>query len=276
MPKLTTKGLVASEHTFIEVADVHLEARWLAGKNDDSPVVIFLHEGLGCLDMWRDFPEKVVEQTGCHALVYSRQGYGRSDACSVPRPLTYMHIEALEVLPRLLKVTQVDDYILVGHSDGGSISLIHAGGTSARGLRGIVTMAPHVFCEELTVKSIAEAGVAYGQTDLRNRLAAYHYDNVDRAFWGWNKAWLDPAFMAWNIEEFLPAIKLPQLLIQGEDDQYGTVAQVEAIKSRSGGSVEVALLADCGHSPYKEQAEQSLALISGFVNRLVALKPIAL
>jgi len=215
--------------------------------------------------MWRDFPEKLTQLTGCPALVYSRQGYGRSDSCIVPRPLNYMTIEALEVLPKLLDATNIRNHILIGHSDGGSISLIYAGAKKRVQLQGIITMAPHVFCERISVASIAEAKLAYFEGNLRSGLEKYHYDNVDCAFLGWNRAWLDPDFMQWNIEKYLPGINVPQLIIQGENDQYGTVAQVDSIEEKSGSTVTVHILENCQHSPHKEQKEQSLRLMQDFI-----------
>jgi len=264
---------VESELGYLEVNGVKLEVKHIAGRNPNAPTLIFLHEGLGCIEIWRDFPEKLAALTGCPALVYNRQGYGRSAPCEVPRPLTYMHIEAIEVLPKLLAVAAIGDHILVGHSDGGSISLIHAGSCATPGLKAVVTMAPHVFCEELTVTSIAQTNSAYESGKLREGLAKYHHENVDCAFWGWNKAWLAPASLQWNIEKYLPEINVPQLLLQGEDDQYGSVAQVESIAAKSGASVEVRMLPDCGHSPYKEQESQSLSFVSEFITLIISTTP---
>ncbi len=273
MTMMEPGNMISCEQGYLNVDGVKLEVKQFSGSDCQAPTLVLLHEGLGCIELWRDFPEKLALKTGCPVLVYSRQGYGRSDPCTVPRPLSYMHTEALEVLPRLLALCGIDDYILIGHSDGGSISLIHAGGTAAVGLRAVVTMAPHVFCEELSVSSIAEAKQAFLDSDLRTRLAKYHHNNVDCAFWGWNNAWLHPDFVHWNIEEFLPGIKVPQLVIQGEDDQYGTVAQVEAIAQKATAPVAVNLLAACGHSPYKEQASQTLTLISKFLNPVIKAMP---
>ncbi|MCK5424387.1 MAG: alpha/beta hydrolase [Emcibacter sp.] len=238
--------------------------------NDNRPTLIFLHEGLGCVDMWRDFPEKLSQMTGCSALVYSRQGYGRSDSCPLSRPVRYMHDEALDVLPELLTATGIEDHILIGHSDGGSIALIHAGAEDRTGLLGLITMAPHVFCEDVSVSSIAEAKKVFLEGNLRASLEKYHHENTDCAFWGWNDIWLHPDFLKWNIEEYLPRIKIPQLVLQGADDQYGTVAQVQSIAKQSGGSVVVQMLADCGHSPYKEQETLSLNAMKNFILPLIS------
>lgn len=252
---------------FLIVDGARLEVKRLPGEVD-RPVLVFLHEGLGCIDMWQDFPARLAHISGCPALVYSRRGYGRSAPCRVPRPLTYMHQEGLDVLPELLKIADIGDHVLIGHSDGGSISLINAGGTPAPGLKAVITMAAHVFCETLSVTSIMEAKTFYEKADLRTRLAKYHRDNVDCAFWGWNNAWLDPAFMQWNIEAFLPHIHVPQLVMQCYDDPYGTIAQVEAIEKQSAGPVQVCMLEKCGHSPYKDQAQKTLEITSAFISHL--------
>jgi pimeloyl-ACP methyl ester carboxylesterase len=261
--------LPASHQTDIEFLNVdgaRLEVKRFPGEAG-RPTLVFLHEGLGCIDMWQDFPARLSRISGCPALVYSRRGYGRSAPCDLPRPLTYMHHEGLEVLPGLLKTAEIGRHVLIGHSDGGSISLINAGGTPAPGLKAVITMAAHVFCETLSVTSIAAAKTAYEEADLRARLARYHRDNVDCAFWGWNNAWLDPAFMQWNIEAYLLKITVPQLVLQGYDDPYGTIAQVEAIEAKSAGPVQVCMLEDCGHSPHKDQAKKSLEVVADFLSR---------
>lgn len=262
--------LPESHHTdieFLTVDGAKLEVKRFPGEAG-KPMLVFLHEGLGCIDMWGDFPARLSHISGCPALVYSRRGYGRSDPCDVPRRLTYMHYEGLEVLPDLIKTAEIGNHVLIGHSDGGSISLINAGGTPAPGLKAIITMAAHVFCETLSVTSIAEAKTFYEEADLRARLAKYHRDNVDCAFWGWNKAWLDPDFMQWNIEAYLPEITVPQLVMQGYDDPYGTIAQVVAIEKQSAGPVQVCMLENCGHSPYKERMQRCLEVTSDFISRL--------
>jgi pimeloyl-ACP methyl ester carboxylesterase len=177
-----------------------------------------------------------------------------------------MHDEALEVLPAVLAVARVQRAVLVGHSDGGSIALVHAGGAATPALRGVVTFAAHVFCEELSVRSIDAARRAYEQGDLRGRLSRYHGDNVDCAFWGWNRAWLDPEFMHWNLEGYLPGIDVPVLAIQGQDDEYGTAAQVDAIVAGCG--AEPFFLEDCGHSPQRDREAATLEAVAGFVRRV--------
>ena len=250
----------------LHVGGRRLEAAWWGPLPDAAPTLVLLHEGLGCVDMWRDFPGKLAASTGYGVLVYSRLGYGRSDPCPLPRPLTYMHDEALEVLPALLATARVRDCVLVGHSDGGSIALTYAGGTDAPPLRGVVTLAAHVFCEELSVRSIAAAKDAYENDGLRERLARYHGSNVDGAFWGWNRAWLDPEFMHWNLEPYLPDIDVPVLAVQGIDDEYGTAAQVDAIVAGAG--AESLLLENCGHSPQRDREQATIEAVAGFVRRL--------
>jgi len=253
---------------FLSVGGARLEVKRFPG-DAGKPTLVFLHEGLGCIDMWGDFPARLSLASGCPGLVYSRRGYGRSDPCDVPRPLTYMHDEGLDVLPDLLKAANIGDHMLVGHSDGGSIAFIYSGGTPAPGLKAVMTMAAHVFCETLSVMSIAKAKIKYEEDDLRARLAKYHGDNVDGAFRGWNNAWLDPDFMKWNIEPYLPKIIVPQLIIQGYGDPYGTIAQVKSIENNSSGPVQVFLLKNCGHSPYKEQVRKSLEIMANFISSVV-------
>lgn len=253
----------------ITIDGVSLETKFIPGTKVNAPTLILLHEGLGCIDMWRDFPENLAEATGHPVFVYSRQGYGRSDPCDLPRPLSYMHIEGQQVLPKVLAAAGINEHILLGHSDGGSIALINAGSCPAKGLRAVITMAPHIFCEELTISSIEKSCDFYNQGDLRKGLARYHFDNVDTTFWGWNKAWLDPEFVNWNIEEFLPGISVPQLVIQGSDDPYGTMAQVRGIEKKSACSVSTCVLADCKHSPYKEKQEDSISAIKHFLQQVL-------
>ncbi|HWL89395.1 MAG TPA: alpha/beta hydrolase [Polyangiaceae bacterium] len=232
---------------------------------DEAPVLVFLHEGVGSISIWRDFPDVLAERTGCDALVYSRWGYGHSDPVTLPRPLTYMHDEA-ETLSEVLDACDVRRAILVGHSDGASIALLHAGSERAGPrIAGVILEAPHVFCEDLSVRSIAAARKAYEEGDLRERLRKHHGDNVDGAFWGWNRAWLDPDFRAWNIEGVLPNIEVPVLAIQGADDQYGTLAQLDAIERRVKGPVTRVVLPDCGHAPHRDQREATLEAMTRFV-----------
>lgn len=232
----------------------------------DAPAMVFLHEGLGSVAMWRDFPQRVADATGCEAIVYSRYGYGRSDRLEAPRNTRYMHDEARLALPEFLDKLAVDRSILFGHSDGGSIALIHAGGTR-RPVSGLIVMAPHVMVEDITVQSIAEAKIAWQTTQLRQRLGRYH-DHVEETFRGWSDIWLHPDFRDWNIEEYLPHIAAPILAIQGEDDEYASMEQIDRI-GRQSNDVDLVKLADCRHSPHKDQPEAVIAAVAEFVARLL-------
>ena len=245
-----------------------IEAVWHGPRPGEAPTLVFLHEGLGCVAMWRDFPAALARETGCGALVYSRLGYGRSDPCILPRPLRFMHEEGLAILPRLLQAAEVRDCVIIGHSDGGSIGIIYAGGTPAPRLRGLITEAAHVFCEDLSLRSIERARESYLNGTLRQGLERYHGKNTDYAFWGWNGAWLHPDFRQWNIESYLPGIRVPMLAIQGENDQYGTPAQVEAI-ARGAPQAEPLMLPDCGHSPHRDQEMMAIQAMTGFIARLL-------
>ena len=247
---------------FVDVAGHRLECVRIRGA-DVAPTLVFLHEGLGSVALWKDFPARVSDATGCPVLVYSRAGYGRSSPAALPRTPDYMHVEALTVLPALLDRLGIADPILVGHSDGASIALLHAG-SGRRPVRALVALAPHVFVEDMSIASIAEARRQFETTDLRERLARRHAD-PDAAFRGWNDIWLAPAFRGWNIESCLPGVRCPLLLIQGRDDEYGSAAQLDAIERQVGGKVVRLELADCRHSPHRDQPEATLAAIADFV-----------
>ena len=242
-------------------AGVRLEYERVAGSGL-TPTIVLLHEGLGSISMWRDFPRQVAEATGHDVLVYSRQGYGRSSPLVAPRSVRFMHDEALVVLPEILDALDVRRPILLGHSDGGSIALIHAGG-SGREVAGLILLAPHVMVEDISVASIAAARAAYERGELRARLARHH-DDVDGAFRGWNDVWLRPEFRDWSIEEYLPRITCPVLTIQGEDDEYGTMEQVDRI-GRAIPHARILKIARCGHSAHRDRAEEVLEAIRGFV-----------
>jgi pimeloyl-ACP methyl ester carboxylesterase len=253
---------------FLRAGGARLEIRWIGPAVEGTPALVFLHEGLGSVSLWKDFPDRLAAATGCGALIYSRAGYGKSDPAPLPRPIRFMHGEAT-ILPEILKEAGIRDFILIGHSDGASISLIHAGSAPAPGLRGLILEAPHVFTEPHGLASIARAKEAYETSNLREKLERHHGENVDIAFRGWNDVWLHPGFRAWNLEEYLPAIRVPILVLQGVDDEYGTWKQVEAIERQSGGPVETMALPDCGHSPHREQPERTLEAMAGFVRRVL-------
>jgi pimeloyl-ACP methyl ester carboxylesterase len=233
-------------------------------RDPDVPCIVMLHEGLGSLSMWRDFPGRLGSATRSSVIVYSRHGYGRSAPLRGPRAVRYMHEEALQVLPQFLDALGIDNPILFGHSDGGSIALLHAGG-SGRKIRGAVVLAPHVFVEEVSVSSIAAAKIAFETTNLRERLARYH-DDVDAVFRGWNDIWLDPEFRSWNIEEYLPRVTCPVLAIQGESDEYGSMEQIRRIE-RGARDVESIALASCRHSPHRDKPEEVLRAVADWLER---------
>ncbi len=250
---------------FVDVAGARLEVERIdVGREGASPVVM-LHEGLGSVAMWKDFPHRVAHATGRDVVAYSRAGYGRSSPAALPYGVRYMHDEALVVLPKLLDALRIDAPVLLGHSDGASIALIHAG-ASGRPVAGLALMAPHVIVEDVSIASIEAAKVAWRDTDLRERLARYH-DDVERAFTGWNDIWLHPDFRAWNLEDETRRVRCPVLAIQGEDDEYGTMEQVERI-ARLAPDVEVVRLADCRHSPHRDQPGAVLDALVRFVDRL--------
>ena len=257
-----TEPDTSHQHTTLTVLGRSLELLRISGQSN-RPELVFLHEGLGSVSHWRDFPARVAASTGCPVTVYSRYGSGQSDLLAEPRTVRYMHDEALEALPALLKKLEIENPILVGHSDGGSIAIIYAG--AHEHVEALILLAPHVFVEGLSVASIAKAKVAFETTKLPEMLARHHREATS-TFWGWNNIWLDPAFRTWNIEEYLPRITCPTLVIQGIDDQYGTMAQVEAIQNQSGGAVEVLKLENCAHSPQRDQPEQVLEQITKFVH----------
>lgn len=240
-----------------------LAYQWIEGR---EPTLVFLHEGLGSVRQWRDFPARLAQATGCRALLYDRYGYGNSEVLAEPRVgARFMHDEALESLPQVLAALGVEAPVLVGHSDGASIALIHAG--ASHPVRGLALMAPHVFVEEVSIRSIRQAKHTFESSDIRERLGRYHRDPV-KTFYLWNDAWLDPAFRSWNIEAVLSAIRVPVLAIQGEDDEYGTMAQLDAIARQVAGPCELLKLKGCGHSPYRDQPEAVLAALTRFVGSL--------
>ncbi len=239
---------------------------WIEGADASLPTLVFLHEGLGSIRQWRDFPQQVARATGCRALLYDRYGYGDSDVLAEDKVgKDFMHREALTFLPEILSELKIEKPILVGHSDGASIALIHAG---VHPVRGVAVMAPHVFIEEIGVTSIQEAARQFETTDLPQRLGRYHRD-ARKTFHLWADAWLDPAFPDWNIEAYLPGIHCPVLAIQGEEDEYGSMAQLDAIRRQVGGPCELLKLPQCGHSPHKDQPEKVLTSIAGFIGKII-------
>jgi pimeloyl-ACP methyl ester carboxylesterase len=244
---------------FVRAGGHRLEIERIVGR-DSAPTLVFLHEGLGSVALWRDFPHKLAAATGAPALVYSRYGYGKSDPLRGQRGVDYMHVEALTVLPELRSSLGLHDVVLVGHSDGASIALIHAG-TAKWSVRGLIVEAPHVFVEDISIAGITAAKRAFETGDLSRRLARYH-DDCGGAFCGWNKIWLHPEFRAWNITTYLPGVHCPVLAIQGAADEYGTLAQLDAVTSGVTGPTVKLVLPDCGHAPHRDQTAATLAAMT--------------
>lgn len=255
----------------IDAKGVQLEwASW--GDLDGSkPVIVMLHEGLGCVALWRDFPAQIAKATGCPVFAYSRAGYGQSDPATLPLPIDYMTHEAVDVLPIILKAIGAEQFILMGHSDGATISAEYAGRVSDARIRGLILMAPHFFTEAMGLHEIETARNAFEAGDMAARMAKYHRDPV-ATFRGWNEAWLNPDFKAWNVAEVIDFIRIPALVIQGLQDQYGTRAQVDAIADQSYAPVEVALLDHCRHAPHIDQPQRVLDAVAEFTARLLRIE----
>ncbi len=251
----------------LEAGGKTLEYRCFGPAPSEAPTIVMLHEGLGSAGLWRDFPEKVAEATGMGVCAYSRAGYGQSDPADLPRPLDYMTREAVDVLPEVLDRIGFRRGILLSHSDGATIAAIHAGSVEDYRVRGIILMAPHFFTEQMGLDEIARARKAYEGGNLRDRMARHHRD-PDHTFRGWNDAWLDPAFARWNVAEVIDYWRIPALAIQGRQDQYGTLAQIEEMESRAYSPVEVSVLEDCRHAPHQDQPANTLAAIAEFAARL--------
>ena len=244
--------------------DRHLETAWWGPGPDQAPTLVLLHEGLGSVGLWRDTPQCLAEATGCGVFAYSRFGYGQSDPVPLPRPMTYMHDEALRIVPRVLDAAGIRRAIVIGHSDGGSIAAIHAGATQDPRLCGLMLIAAHFFVEDLNIASIEQIRHSYEHGDLRQRLARHHRD-VDVAFYGWNGAWLDPRFRAFDITGFVSAIQVPILALQGADDPYGTEEQLRGLERHARVAVDVRLIPGARHSPHLEAKDATLAAITRFV-----------
>ena len=255
---------------FLQIGKSKLEYRLIGPLPSDAPTIVMLHEGLGSAALWGDFPDRLQAATGLGVFAYSRAGYGASSPVTLPRPLDYMTREALDVLPALLDAIGFRRGLLLGHSDGASIAAIHAGATGDHRVRGLVMIAPHFVVEDVSVASIAEIKRAYETTDLRSRLARWHR-HVDNAFHGWNDAWLNPDFRRWDISEYLAYIRVPVAILQGEDDQYGTIRQVEIAQEECYCPIDVTMIPKAGHSPHREAAELTLTTVSEFAKRILIL-----
>jgi pimeloyl-ACP methyl ester carboxylesterase len=288
-------GLARRRRT-VTIDGCRLECEWLGPGPEAAPTLVFLHDGLGCVATWRDVPAALAAATGCGALVYSRAGYGGSDARPAPWPVRFMHDEALAVLPRVLAACGVRDGFLVGHSDGASIALIYAGTAGAAAaaaaggpgvpapdsaggpgestgsgisLRGLVLEAPHVLVEPVCVASIAAMARRYADGDLARRMARNHGANADATFAAWVEVWLRPEFGAWNIAAALPGVRCPVLAMQGDADEYGTLAQLDAVAAGcGGGATTTRVLAACGHTPHHQQREAALGAMARFIKEL--------
>jgi len=247
----------------ITIAGCALEYVWIDADGGRDPVLVFLHEGLGSIGQWKDFPARLAAETGCAALVYARQGHGQSDPLTRPHDADYLHYEARIVLPRVLAHFGIRRPILIGHSDGASIALIYAAEEGADP-EGLILEAPHVFVEEITLAGIRDAVEAWRTTDLSRRLGRHHRD-AETIFNRWHEVWLSQAFRDWNIEALLPWITTPLLVIQGEEDGYGSPDQVRAIIRQVSGPADSLLISHCGHTPHREHAGRVLAEMAGFV-----------
>lgn len=253
---------------FLRIGEADLEYRMLGPAPDRAPTIVMLHEGLGSAALWSDFPDQLQAATGTGVFVYSRAGYGASSPVTLPRPLDYMHGEALDVLPRLLGAIGFRRGLLVGHSDGASIAAIYAGGVQDHRLNGLVLIAPHFVVEDVSVASIGKIKQTYESTELRTKLARWH-KHVDNAFYGWNGAWLDPRFRNWDISDYLAYIRVPVALLQGNADQYGTTRQIEIAEEECYCPVEATLLEGTGHSPHREATSATLRAISEFAKAVL-------
>jgi pimeloyl-ACP methyl ester carboxylesterase len=252
---------------FLEAGGKRLEYACHGPAPSEAPTLVLLHEGLGCTALWRDVPARLAEATGFGVFAYSRAGYGQSGPAELPRPLDYMTREAVEVLPQVLDAIGFKRGLLMGHSDGATIAAEYAGRVEDHRVRGLILVAPHFFTEEMGLAEIEKARLAYVTTELRGKMAKYHRD-PDNAFFGWNDAWLDPGFRRWNVADVIDYWRIPCLVIQGAADQYGTLAQIREIESRSYAPVETLVLEGVHHAPQLEAPEAVRAAVAEFCARL--------
>ena len=260
--------MTLADQGFLDLAPLRLEYRMIGPRPDAAPTVVMLHEGLGSVGLWGSFPDELAAATGTGVFVYSRAGYGKSSGAKLPRTTSFMDEEAREVLPRVLEAIGFRRGFLLGHSDGASIATIYAGSVQDHRVRGLVLIAPHFFTEELGLAEIRRARKSFVSGALREKLAPWHAD-VDTAFRSWNEPWLDPAFAKWDITDALGYIRVPILIVQGENDQYGTPRQLEAAKDECFCPVETVVLPGTRHIPHREAAELTLKAIADFFNRLL-------
>ena len=266
------KQRISCRTFYVRAAACRLRVKTIELRSDsvatDRPTLVFLHEGLGCIELWRDFPETLCQATGCPGLLYDRKGYGGSEKFEDPWPLDYLQKESLIYLPALLKECNIDHAVLIGHSDGGTIALITAA-IHGDMIRAIITEAAHIFVEEVTIAGIRKAVEAFETTSLKVKLSRYHKENTETIFYRWADRWLSPEFFNWNIEKYLPKITCPVLAIQGIDDEYGTPAQLKGIVGNVSGPAESKLIADCGHIPHFQEKTAVLFEMTQFIRTVV-------
>jgi pimeloyl-ACP methyl ester carboxylesterase len=267
MTAKTLSDTTLSDAGFLDLDPLRLEYRMIGPHPDAAPTIVMLHEGLGSVGLWGSFPDAIAEATGAGVFVYSRAGYGKSRAGAMPRSISFMHEEACTVLPRVLAAIGFQRGLLLGHSDGASIATIYAGSVQDHRVRGLVLIAPHFFIEDMGIAEIERANAAFASGTLREKLKRWHAD-VDCAFRSWSEPWLHPDFRKWDITEALGYIRVPILVVQGEDDQYGTLKQVEAAEQECFCPVETAVLPKVRHAPFREAPELTLKIVVDFINRL--------
>ena len=260
--------MTLSDEGFLELAPLRLEYRMIGPRPNEAPTIVMLHEGLGSVGLWGAFPEQLASATGAGVLVYSRANYGKSSPGTLPRSVKFMDEEALDILPRVLAAIGFERGVLFGHSDGASIATIYAGGVQDHRVRGLVLMAPHFFTEEMGLAEIRRTNADYAAGGLRDKLKRWHSD-VDSAFHAWSEPWLNPDFRNWDITEALGYIRVPLLIVQGADDQYGTIKQIEAAQQECYCPVDVTILPGARHSPHRDAPEATLDVTAGFINRLL-------
>jgi pimeloyl-ACP methyl ester carboxylesterase len=257
-----------ADEGLLDVAPHRLEYRMIGPRPDEAPTIVMLHEGLGSVGLWGAFPNELAAATGAGVFVYSRAGYGQSSPGTLPRSIKFMDEEALDVLPRVLAAIGFERGVLLGHSDGASIATIYVGNVQDHRVRGLALLAPHFFTEDMGIAAIRRTSDDYATGVLRDKLKRWH-KNVDCAFHSWSGPWLNPDFRNWDIIETLGYIRVPILIVQGADDQYGTLKQIETARQECYCPVEVALLSGARHSPYREAPVPTLEAVSGFINRLL-------
>ena len=257
-----------SDKGFLDLPPMRLEYRMIGPRPDAAPTIVMLHEGLGSVDLWGQFPDDIAAATGAGVFVYSRAGYGQSTGAVLPRTTLFMQEEACEVLPRILQAIGFRRGFLLGHSDGASIAAIYAGSVEDHRVRGLVLLAPHFFAEKMGLAEIRRAGKSFGSGALREKLRPWHAD-VDCAFRSWNEPWTHPDFQKWDITEVLGYIRVPMLIVQGENDQYGTLKQIEVAQEQCFCPVEALVIPGIRHIPYREAPDVTVTAVADFINRLV-------